>query len=160
MPVPVPVSRSRRWHAASAVVLAGLLVATGCLPNPQRAYAVSVLDQLTSARASLLARPADPRAPCDSAGSSLDRLYTNPGPAEAPDAWRALRDATESLLEACGSLLLLQVPGNLSPGVQEARDRWRRRAEQQLEEMCTRLQAAAGQLGQSGPTCSLAGHVS
>lgn len=144
-----------RWSGYVAVALATSLVAlAGCLPNPQRAYAVTVLDELAAARERLLARPAEPAAACDSAGSSLDRLYTNPGPAEAPAAWRALKDATEALLEACGSLLLLQVPGEVTPEVQGARDRWRRAAEQQLDAMCTRLQEAASPLGRPGPACS------
>jgi hypothetical protein len=135
-------------------LLLGVSLLVGCIRDPQRTLGASTLDQLTQVQANLRGPSANVDDACDRAGDARIALFNDAGPADAPHAWVALRQATASLMAACGQLQLLRLPADrFSVRGQLARDEWQQGVDQQLVEMCTYLRQAAQDLSRPQPDC-------
>ena len=126
----------------------------GCLPDPARAQAARLLDELVQAHAALASPPGDVGPTCDLIGGVDTRLTGEPGLVDLRPTWPALRNATDDLLAACGQLRLLATPGLDTAAVREARQRWQQGAQHELTQACAELQSAAASLGRQPPACS------
>src|SRR5712692_1118517 len=117
----------RHWtsHWRSPFLALLVLVTTACLPDPQRAQSITLLDQLVAARTTLAEQP--PRAAdqaCPAVGDVHTRLTGEPGLVDVRPAWPALRDATQALQAVCGQNVMLAQPSLDSIAMAEARNRW------------------------------------
>ena len=86
------------------------VLATACLPDPQRMQMGRLLDQLGDARSALVAQPPRVDAACDMVGEVESRLSGEPGLVDVKPAWSAMRDAADALLAVCGQSRLLEQP--------------------------------------------------
>lgn len=140
--------RAARLVAAAAAVMA---VSAACLADNQRPLALSLLDDMSRARARLV-QDADLAQTCDQAGVVRGKLYSEVRMNLPPEPWGALRRANDAFFAACGQLILLSLPGDIPA---PSREQWRRGADLQLASMCESLRQAAAALGQPSPApCS------
>jgi hypothetical protein len=130
-----------------------LLVAASaaCLPDPQRAQTVELLDQLNAARNLLDEQPPQVDPACTMLGDVQTRLYGEPGLVDVQPAWTHLRDASEALQAVCGHDALLAEPSSGSPGIQAARLSWQQGIEREMGVACDDLRNAAAALGRGTP---------
>jgi hypothetical protein len=129
-----------------------LVVATGaCVPDPQRAQTVDLLDQLTAARVMLGERPPRVDQACTMLGDVQTRLYGEPGLVDVRPAWTQLLDASNALQAVCGQDALLAQPSTDSSTIQAARLRWQQGMEREMSVACDHLRSAATALRHGAP---------
>jgi len=130
-----------------------LLVAASaaCLPDPQHAQTVDLLDQLASARTMLGQEPPQLDPACTMLGDVQTRLYGEPGLVDVEPAWTQLRDASNALQAVCGQASLLTQPSTDSPSMQAARTRWQQGIEREMGVACDYLRQAASALSRATP---------
>ena len=139
-----------RWRSSLLVSLA--LVASACLPDPQRMQSIALLDQLVAARTTLSQDPArDADQACTTVGDVHTRLTGEPGLVEVRPAWPALRDATQALQAVCGQNIMLGQPSTGSPAINQARNRWQLGIQRELSTACDHLREAAIALDRARP---------
>jgi hypothetical protein len=132
-------------------LLLALLLLTGCLPDPQRLQAASLLDQLVMARGMFGEQPPRVADGCNAVGDVQTRLYGEPGLAEVRPAWPALRDAADALQSICGRDTLLDQPTNGSIALTQARQRWAQGIARESDVACDYLRTAAVALSRPAP---------
>jgi hypothetical protein len=145
--------RHRRVTMRGALLAVGLLWMTataGCLANPQLAQTRDLLDQLTRARISLGAEPAQAEA-CAAVGDVETRLYGEPGLVDVQPAWSQLAEAAHALQAVCGQGTLVTQQAVDSPAVGAARERWQLGIQRELGVACDHLRAAASALDRRAP---------
>ena len=130
-----------------------LLVAAtvACVPDPQRAQTVDLLDQLIAARAMLGEQPPRLDQACTILGDVQTRLYGEPGLVDVQPAWTQLRDASNALQAVCGQNALLAQPSTGSAVLQAARARWQQGIEREMGVACDHLRSAATALRHGAP---------
>lgn len=137
--------------ARLALVLLLVAATTACLPDPQRAQTVDLLDQLTAARTMLSQQPPRLDPACTMVGDIQTRLYGEPGLVEVGPTWTQLRDASNALQAVCGQASLLTQPSTDSPSMQAAHTRWEQGIEREMGVACDYLRQAASALGRAAP---------
>jgi hypothetical protein len=138
-----------RLAVAVAWVLV-VLLASGCLADPQRVQTVDLLDRLTHARGELATFP-PPKDACNEIGDVETRLYGEPGLTEVEPAWSELADAAHALQAVCGQDILLVQPVTGSSALEAARARWSAGQQRELGVACDHLRAAASALSRDAP---------
>jgi hypothetical protein len=134
-----------------SLVLVLLGLATACLPEPQRLQSVTLLDQLTTARAMFGQQPVNADLACNIVGDVQTRLYGEPGLAELRPAWQALGQAAEALQAVCGQHNLLEQASTNSPTELQARQRWQAGMQREIGIACDHLREAASALDRPTP---------
>lgn len=132
------------------VCLAVILLASGCLADPQRAQSADLLDRLASVRTLLQQNP-PPAEACVTVGDIETRLYGEPGLVEVQPTWSRLADAAHALQAVCGQTALLAQPISGSPALEAARAEWLAGIQRELGVSCDDLRAAALSLNRDSP---------
>jgi hypothetical protein len=128
-----------------------VLLAVGCLPDPQRVQSVALLDQLVGARTMLGEQPPRADQACTTVGDVHTRLTGEPGLVDVRPAWPALRDATQALQAACGQATMLGQPSTDSVAITMARQRWQQGIQLEIGVACDHLRKAAAALDRTQP---------
>jgi hypothetical protein len=145
------------WHKGVTVLSLSLcalvLLAGGCLVDPQRTQSVQLLDRLSVFfRAQFAsAAPGALETSCDTVGDVQTRLYGEPGLSDVQPAWGELRDAAEALHALCGQAVMLAQPVTGSAAMDAARQRWQDGEQRELGVACEHLRAAAVALARPSP---------
>ena len=134
-----------------ALVLLLVAATAACLPDPQRAQTVELLDQLTAARSMLGLQPPQVDPACTMLGDVQTRLYGEPGLVDIQPAWAQLRDASDALQAVCGHDAMLDEPSTDSPTIQAGRFRWQQGIEREMVVACDDLRNAAAALERGTP---------
>jgi hypothetical protein len=144
---------SRRLAQTRNTLMACALLAllAGCLPDPQQLQSVTLLDQLTSARAMFGQQPVQADLACNMVGDVQTRLYGEPGLVEVRPAWQALDQAAEALQAVCGQHNLLDQASTNTPTELQARQRWQAGMRREIGIACDHLREAASALGRPTP---------
>jgi hypothetical protein len=148
------VSNTNASHGALGVFGVCLIVtvmATGCLPDPQRMQSADLLARLVNARTMFAEQPQRAQDACDSVGFVQQRLSYEPGLGNVQPAWTALSEAAEALQAVCGVKALLAQPANDSQAVRQAHQRWQQAIQREISVACDRLHIAAVALAASTP---------
>jgi hypothetical protein len=135
------------------VLLSGwLLLAAGCLPDPQRLQLEQRLGQLAAARAGLQQSPPQTTSNCDEVADIKSHLAGEPGLYGEQPAWSELRAAVDALQAVCGQAVLVEQPAPESAVLTAARARWQQGIQRELGLACEHMRQAAAALG-SAPPC-------
>jgi hypothetical protein len=139
-----------RRHRAVTILCVPLLLTIGCLPGPQRAQSVDLLNRLAAARTQLHQNP-PPAEACTDVGDVETRLYGEPGLVEVQPTWSQLANAAHALHAVCGQAALLAQPISGSPALEAARAEWLDGIQRELGVACDHLRAAATSLDREAP---------
>jgi hypothetical protein len=135
------------------VVIGVLVLASGCLADPQRLQMARLFDTLVDARLALSEQPPRLDAGCDSVGDVSSRLSGEPGLVDVRPAWPALRAAADALHAVCGQQRLLEQPFEPTGAMLAARVRWQRGVAFELASACRHLVDGAAALSRTAPVC-------
>ena len=144
--------RHGRGPALVSVLLsAGVLLASACAPDPQRAQTVELLGRLVSARGMFMDQPPQAQTACDEVGFVQTRLNYEPGLTSVRPAWAALSSAAEALQAVCGENSLLSQPAIESLAIAQAHQRWQQAIQREIGVACDHLRDAARALDRTSP---------
>jgi hypothetical protein len=112
-----------------------------------------LFDQLVEAHAALRGQPPRLEPACAAVTDVGSKLSYEPGLTDIRDVWQPMYSATEALLAVCGQATLLEQPFDPTPATLQARARWQRGLELELQSACAGLRSASEALQHSRVDC-------